>query len=471
MPLRIGRIGRFPDLSLPWANDWDPDFVSGNGVRACRVAVFRCRLMLGTAEPSHDIFLTKLLHLHDNRACLLCQHHCAMKHLLAPPLRLAVLLPWFSLLTPGLFAAAAMAPVATGASSSITSSSPVSPGPETAKPDGRQDLITFVGNGSEIHRHIFANGKHTGPEAIITAPIFRIGRSSFVQDAPIWQNRYLLSRAGDAVDLLTGQLQERRTATTAYNILLATPTEVVLKDGRNTGLYRLTDPMAAGVENLPAGRYPFPAQLGSDFLSPDNTRLAVFSSGSLRVSDSRTAKDHVFPGDFALDRSPASSEAPPGSPTSHLDWLDNERLLVCRGAGEILLLAMDGTQRSLGTIPGYVPALSSPTYRHDAKNRVFVFSNAAAALIDVAGGQVVPADVFDLGHGWDIQFFYAGNPWVLRHDGQQIDRLGQGFMPLVSPDGQEVATTLSRPNRVYSLTSGAWVDLPANETILGWMSR
>jgi hypothetical protein len=315
-------------------------------------------------------------------------------------------------------------------------------------------------------RYRFRDGVQVSRDVVLADPdtSFNLGGNH------IYQNRYVITRWGDVVDV-----EKKKLLHDGEGDFVGTDGSRVIQhvDRRDVKGFFYYD--------LESNRY---ARLRSPkkwalpgLLSPDQTRSIStpdFGDGEIWLH-TLNKKKKLLGSKFRVGVSGSCS-----MPTPPVLWLDDKRILTQRTIGEIVILHLNGRVEPLLTIPITDTSGSVPSLDRDAQGRITYAWSGGIHTLDVENKKHLPYEWAPLGHGFELEVglnqVYGE---IARFNGQEIGRwwssaaiTTEGFVAMIYG---EVGSNLGYPKgvKVWNSKSKEWVTIDAKwmNTIIGWITE
>jgi hypothetical protein len=219
---------------------------------------------------------------------------------------------------------------------------------------------------------------------------------------------------------------------------------------------------ARGVE----GKYGLPG-----VRSPDGTK-SVEDRGSELILHRLQQGPRSLGENYHVHQSPASSNS--GNPP--VLWLDDSRILTQTGNGQLVIVAMDGTQTPVVTLPAKTEIVGAPRLERDPRDRIIYTCGDDGFVIEVGGRKWERCEWIDLGHGFEASWSSVEGRYMMRYRGEEIGRCPCGPHRkgcVATADGllAVIAVVSSRERvQVWSANGRIWstLELDRITSLIGW---
>jgi hypothetical protein len=341
------------------------------------------------------------------------------------------------------------------------------PPPRAIRPDISLVVTEWVpGDGApdltRVYRVGFRNGKPITKELVWEGEYTSCG--PFLRVAA---NRYLISTYGSVVDVRDRKLINSELQGEIFRIDDTKVTYRIESPGREKGDF--TFEYATGtVTRLAELKTPrIPARVPR---SPDGTKAISWADSELFLHREGRKPRSLGTG-FKLEEKGTYL----GSNFDRFPslWLDDERVLTQRDAGELVTVTLDGKVADVVTIKDFPKAGRSWLIRDRAGSIVY-YADQKNFKIDLVNKTAVPTDWCGFGHGFEIPW-ESDKKFTVRHNGKDIGRFE--FWPHRAESAPGHFAFPQDPERasqrvmVWSVATGEWVTLEFTQDpdVVGWI--
>ncbi|HEY2860682.1 MAG TPA: hypothetical protein VGJ21_19845 [Terracidiphilus sp.] len=343
---------------------------------------------------------------------------------------------------------------------------------------GHRASLIFVefGAGSQgvaqtqtLVRYHFRDGVLVGKENLLTTSKIRfdLGKNQIVG------NRYVITWAGNVVDLLTGK-----------PALVSKGELAGIDQKSNAAIIRVNRKDDEGVYsfNFDSKRYKRLQKLGnwaiSGERSPNGKRVAAGNSLSI-VLYGLDGKSVLLGSDFEREGTLECNSFQ--SPT--FLWLDDTHLLTQRTNGNLVIVDDRGKVEPLLKIPDVEPLPCGPELRRDRGGQIIYSERNGDWLIDVDKRHFESLAWESLGNGFDVEHLQSDTVGQsIRYNGKEIGKWPSDLFEISTAPGL-LAVEYGKPGshlggvaegvRVWSADNGEWTPMgPAwVAAVIGWVDE
>ena len=315
-------------------------------------------------------------------------------------------------------------------------------------------------------RYRFRDGVQVSRDVVLADPdtSFNLGGNH------IYQNRYVITRWGDVVDVEKKKLLHDGEGDFVGTDGIRVIQHVNRSDVKGFFFYDLESNRYARLKS--PGKWALPG-----LLSPDQTRSVhapEFGDNEIWLHAPKRKKK-LLGSKFRVGATGSCS-----FPTPPVLWLDNKRILTQRTIGELVILHLNGRVEPMLKIPISDTSGSPPSLERDSEGRIIYAWSGGIHILDVENKKYLPYEWAPLGHGFELSVgFNQSYGEIIRFNGQEIGRwwsstaiTTEGFVAMIYGD---VGSNLGYPKgvKVWNSASKEWVTIDAKwmNTIVGWIAE
>lgn len=365
-------------------------------------------------------------------------------------------------------------------------------------------IISTINNSGPRLEHImqyqFVNGDLVSTETVFTHPVV----NPYFTDSQLHQNRYLISKYGDILDIRTGEVAYGADSGAKYLKLKAIDGDKVIVYSEDTGQY-----YSYNLEKRECSTLTTPTKWAlPGCVSPDGTK-SITVEHPVNLWGCNEILLHTLDGsntslgtNFCEQLSWASSHFP----AVPVMWLDNQSFITQVSNGEIVVVRDDGTIEPVVKINlsqeihpstlqlGLLSALFSADSSGNIIYRLYYAyypaqepgANVKWFTIDTVNKSYSPCctEWIDIGHGFEAAVIADNNNFSIRYNGEYIGeawftyyyaKTAEGHLAVVSYYARERAAA-AEGVKVWSNANNKWTAIDYESPIwllhgglIGWI--